>query len=55
MIGDNLIEQLIYLLEICMCDDDFDDRELMVIGETASHFGYNAEQFKNFVKQVKDV
>ncbi len=54
LIGYNLTEQLlICLLEICMCDDDFDDRELITIGEIASEFGYEADQFEDLVNQEK--
>ncbi len=53
LIGYNLTEQLlICLLEICTCDDDFDDRELVTIGEIASEFGYKADQFDELVSQV---
>ncbi len=55
LIGYNLTEQLlICLLEICICDNDFDDRELVTVGEIASEFGYEADRFEGLVLQVKN-
>ncbi len=55
LIGYNLTEQLlICLLEICICDNDFDERELLTVEEIASEFGYGADRFEELVIQVKN-